>query len=191
MSVVILSLAFGLWGVIHSVLASHLAKNKIGFPRLYRLAYNIFAVASFAPILYLWGTLQDQLIYQIPAPWNIIMFGGKLLAALLLLIAVMQTDLLSFVGLRQLSEGERSGKLITRGLYRLVRHPLYTFILLFIWLTPTMTQNSLTVYMGATIYILVGIYYEEQKLLHEFGEGYAEYKRKTPMLIPGLVLGRK
>ena len=67
----------------------------------------------------------------------------------------------------------------------------YTFGLLFIWLTPVVTLNSLTVYIGATIYILVGAYFEERKLLREFGEAYAEYKRTTPMLIPGLVFGGK
>jgi protein-S-isoprenylcysteine O-methyltransferase Ste14 len=54
-----------------------------------------------------------------------------------------------------------------------------------------MTQNSLTVYIGATIYTLVGAYFEERKLLQDFGEAYAEYRRRTPMLIPGLNFGKK
>jgi protein-S-isoprenylcysteine O-methyltransferase Ste14 len=101
-------------------------------------------------------------------------------------VAFLQTDSLSFVGLRQLFEEEKSGALVTRGLYRVVRHPLYTFGLLFIWLTPTVSQNSLTVYIGATIYTLIGTYFEERKLLRDFGEAYASYKKSTPMLIPGL-----
>jgi protein-S-isoprenylcysteine O-methyltransferase Ste14 len=119
------------------------------------------------------------------------MFGGQLLAAFFLLVAVLQTDTLSFVGLRQLFEKESTGGLVTRGLYRVVRHPLYTFGLLFIWLSPTVTQNSLTVYIGATIYTLLGAYFEERKLLQDFGDAYAEYRRKTPMLIPGLNFGKK
>ena len=191
MSILILFVSLALWGYVHSVLASYFAKRKINLGRWYRLAYNAFALLSFAAILTLMRTLPDRLIYQVPAPWNILMFGGQLLAILLLLIVIMQTDILSFIGFRQLSEGEQPGKLITRGLYRLVRHPLYTAILLFIWLTPTMTQNSLTVYLGATAYILVGAYFEEKKLSREFGESYVEYKRKTPMLIPGFGFRRK
>jgi len=76
-------------------------------------------------------------------------------------------------------------------LYRVVRHPLYTFSLLFIWLSPSVSQNSLTVYIGATLYTLIGAYFEERKLLREFGEAYAIYKNTTPMLIPGLVFGKK
>ena len=195
MSIFILLLAMTLWGVVHSFLASHFVKGmislKAGGADFYRLAYNIFAVVSFSPILYLMRTLPDQAVYQVPSPWNLVMFGGQLFAMLLLLIAFLQTDSLSFVGLRQLFEKEKSGDLVTRGLYRIVRHPLYTFSLLFIWLTPSVSQNSLTVYIGATLYVLIGTYFEERKLLRDFGETYASYKRKTPMLIPGLVFGRK
>jgi protein-S-isoprenylcysteine O-methyltransferase Ste14 len=137
------------------------------------------------------ATLPDQLVYKVPSPWNLVMFGGQLLSIILLFIAFLQTDSLSFVGLRQLFEEEKSGALVTRGLYRVVRHPLYTFSLLFIWLTSTVSQNSLTVYIGSTLYILVGAYFEERKLLRDFGEAYASYKKSTPMLVPGLVLGKK
>ena len=195
MSVFILLLALALWGLVHSFLASRFAKDmipaKMSGMDFYRLGYNMFAVVSFAPILYLMSTLPNKPLYQVASPWNLVMFGGQLLSVFFLLITVLQTDTLSFVGLRQLFEKESSGGLVTRGLYRMVRHPLYTFTLLFIWLTPTMTQNSLTVYIGATIYTLVGAYFEEKKLLQDFGEAYAEYKRITPMLIPGLNFGRK
>jgi len=137
------------------------------------------------------ATLPNQLVYEVPSPWNLVMLGGQLLSVLMLLIAFLQTDSLSFVGLRQLFAEEKSGALVTRGLYRMVRHPLYTFGLLFIWLTPTVSQNSLTVYIGATIYTLIGAYFEERKLLRDFGEAYAVYKKSTPMLIPGLVFGKK
>jgi protein-S-isoprenylcysteine O-methyltransferase Ste14 len=195
MSIFILLLALAIWGVVHSFLASHLAKDllrlKMGSMDFYRLAYNIFAAISFLPILYLMATLPNQLAYEIPSPWNLVMFGGQLLSAILLLIAFLQTDSLSFVGLRQLFEKEESGALVIHGLYRVVRHPLYTFSLLFIWLTPTVSQNSLTVYIGSTLYIFIGAYFEERKLLRDFGEAYANYKKSTPMLIPGLVLGEK
>ena len=195
MSIFILLLALAIWGVIHSFLASHLAKDlfrlKIGSMDFYRLAYNVFAGISFLPILYLMTILPDQLVYEVPSPWNLVMFGGQLLSAILLTVAFLQTDSLSFVGLRQLFEEEKSGALVTRGLYRVVRHPLYTFSLLFIWLTSSVSQNSLTVYIGATLYILIGVYFEERKLLREFGEAYASYRKSTPMLIPGLAFGKK
>jgi protein-S-isoprenylcysteine O-methyltransferase Ste14 len=96
---------------------------------------------------------------------------------------------LSFVGLRQLFEDEKPGKLVTRGFYRMVRHPLYTFGLLALWLSSSVSLNAFIVYLGLTIYILVGTYFEERKLLREFGQAYADYQSVTPMLIPGVKFG--
>ncbi|MHB8776966.1 MAG: methyltransferase family protein [Anaerolineales bacterium] len=195
MSIFILLLALVVWGIVHSFLATHFAKGifriKYGNMDFYRLAYNLFAAISFLPILYWMAALPNQVFYQISAPWSYLMLGGQLFSALMLGLAFLQTDALSFVGLRQLFDKENTDGLVTRGLYRLVRHPLYTFGLLFIWLSPTVTQNSITVYAGATVYTLVGAYFEERKLLRDYGEAYAEYQRNTPMLIPGFILGRK
>lgn len=49
-----------------------------------------------------------------------------------------------------------------------------------------MTCNLLALNLGLTAYVLIGAYFEERKLVSEFGEGYAEYRRRTPMLMPGL-----
>jgi protein-S-isoprenylcysteine O-methyltransferase Ste14 len=189
MSILILLLALAIWGVVHSFLASHLAKDlfrlKIGSMDFYRLAYNIFAAVSFLSILYLMATLPNRKVYEVPSPWNLAMFGGQLLSIVMLAVAFLQTGALSFIGLRQLFGTEESGSLVVHGMYKIVRHPLYTFSLLFLWLTPAVSQNSLTVYIGSTLYILAGIYFEERKLLREFGNEYASYQKKTPMLIPG------
>lgn len=182
------------WGTVHSLLASMRIKDLLcrlfgdGFMKFYRLFYNIFAVISIVPILYLVATLPDKTLYQIPAPYSYLMRVGQAASALLLLAAVFQTDLLSFAGLRQLFEEEKSGPLITSGLYRFVRHPLYTFSLLILWFSPSMSLNSLIVYAALTLYVLVGILFEERKLLREFGQEYADYRSATPMLIPGLRL---
>lgn len=185
MSILIILLSLALWGVVHSILASHFAKDMFK-TRFYRLAYNFFSVVSFAPILYLLVILEDQTLYQVPAPWSLILLGGQALSALLLFVAVLQTDTLAFIGLRQLFEEEKSGQLVTRGLYTLVRHPLYLFSILFLWLSPSMSVNSLVFNIGVTLYFVIGAYFEERKLLRDFGNAYAEYKRRTPFLIPGL-----
>jgi len=117
------------------------------------------------------------------------MLAGQGISVILLIAAILQTDVLSFVGLRQLFEKESSGKLVVSGLYHVVRHPLYTFGLLILWLAPVVSVNSFVVYLAFTIYILIGIVFEERKLLREFGQAYVDYKSITPMLIPGPKLG--
>lgn len=153
--------------------------------KFYRLSYNLFAVVSILPILYLMLALPDRMLYQVPAPFDYLMRTGQGLSILLLFAAAFQTDLLSFAGLRQLFEEERTGPLITSGLYRYVRHPLYTFSLLPLWLSPHMSQNFFIVYLALTLYVLVGIVFEERKLVRQFGEEYENYRSVTPMLIPG------
>jgi len=183
------------WGVVHSITASLGFKESLrrtlggGFMKYYRLLYNVFSVVSFAPILYLMAVSPTRSLYQIPSPWSYLMLAGQGLSALLLIVAVLQTDTLSFVGLRQLFEEEKPGRLVKNGFYRAMRHPLYTFGLLFLWLSPGMTVNSFIVYISLTVYILVGAYFEERKLLREFGQEYADYKAVTPMIVPRLPFG--
>jgi len=182
------------WGFVHSLTASLGFKDMLlrvlgnSATKFYRLSYNLFSVISIAPIFYLILELPDKNLYQIPSPWNYIMLAGQGISVVLLLVAVLQTDVLSFVGLRQLFQEVQPGKLVTSGFYRMVRHPLYTFGLLALWLSSSVSVNSFVVYLALTIYILVGIYFEERKLLREFGQAYADYKAITPMLIPSLKL---
>lgn len=190
-----LILSISLWGVVHSLTASLAFKSFLrrvlgsGFMKFYRLLYNIFSVISIAPILYLMLVLPDKDLYQVSAPWRYLMLAGQGLSAFLLLVSLLQTDVYSFVGLRQLVEEEKPGKLVVSGVYRYVRHPLYTFGLLILWLSPSVSLNSFVVYLAFTLYILAGIYFEERKLLREFGQAYADYKASTPMLIPGWRFG--
>lgn len=187
-----LILAILLWGLVHSLLASMGIKDLFrrtlgnGFMKFYRLFYNIFAVVSILPVLYLMLTLPDAPLYQVPTSFSYVMRLGQLLSVVLLFAAVFQTDLLSFIGLRQLFVEEKTGRLIISGLYRYVRHPLYTFSLLILWLSPNMSLNSFIVYSALTIYILVGIIFEERKLVREFGQEYEQYRSVTPMLLPGI-----
>ena len=55
-----------------------------------------------------------------------------------------------------------------------------------IWATPEMTYGHLLLALGFTIYILIGIHYEEKDLVSYFGETYVEYRRKVGMVIPGI-----
>lgn len=190
-----LILAIALWGIVHSLLASRAFNDWLrriwgnGSMKFYRLFYNIFAVISFLPLIYLMLTLPDRPLYQVPAPFNFIMRLGQLVSVIFLFVVLSQTDLLSFVGLRQLFEDRKTDNLVTTGLYRYVRHPLYTFTLSFFWLSPNMSVNSFIVYAALTLYVLIGIVFEERKLVRAFGQEYEEYRSVTPMLIPGLHVG--
>lgn len=69
-------------------------------------------------------------------------------------------------------------------IYRLVRNPLMLGLLIAFWSAPVMTYGRLLFAAGMTVYILIGIYFEERTLSHELGESYRAYRKRTPMLIP-------
>ena len=64
-----------------------------------------------------------------------------------------------------------------------VRHPLYLGLLLVPWGRST-TPFALATAVYATVYILVGIRFEEDKLLRLYGDSYTAYRKHVPKLLP-------
>ena len=183
---------FAVYALLHSLLAARPVKEWLqgrfgpGMGRWYRLAYNIFATVTLLPFFWLLATLPDRILYVAPSPWNWLMMAGQALAGLGFLVALFQTDLASFLGLAQLrgrtqSEHER---LVVRGMYAYVRHPLYFFSMLFLWLSPVMTVNSFTAYLVFTLYFYLGSLHEESRLRAAFGPAYRRYQEQVPMFLP-------
>lgn len=193
-SFITIILAVLIYGFFHSLLASLWVKRRAHLwfgpetERWYRLAYNALAVLSLIPILAMTALLPDRTLYAIPSPWAIIPLSIQGLAFIALIVGLWQTGLLSFFGLQQFLHPPSSSPpvMVMSGLYRWVRHPLYTAGLVFIWLTPVMTLNILAMNLGLSIYLVVGALLEERKLIKEYGIDYEEYMARTPMLIPRL-----
>lgn len=95
-------------------------------------------------------------------------------------------------GIKAFAQKSCVSRLQTGGLHSYTRHPLYFGTLLFIWnlflLFPSL--GNLISCCIISIYTVVGIRIEERKLVAEFGDGYTEYSRKVPMLIPRFFMKR-
>ncbi len=96
---------------------------------------------------------------------------------------------LALRGMRQVFGTERSTPGVIRsGVFRVVRHPIYTGALLF-YLGAILSTLSLA---SAAFWIVILIFYygisryEEKILIEEFGQDYLNYKKKTGMLFPRL-----
>ena len=96
---------------------------------------------------------------------------------------------LELVGLQQVyckftSQPEPKPMFHERSLYKLVRHPLQLGILAGIWCAPTMTLTHLMLSAAMTVYIFVGLYFEEKDLLDTWGQAYESYQKRVPMILP-------
>jgi protein-S-isoprenylcysteine O-methyltransferase Ste14 len=190
-----------IFAVIHTALASHgakaLAVRVLGArdaSATYRLIYNVIAVAALGPALYLVWTRPDVELYRFPAPFDLIALVIQGLAALGMAYSVYQLDWTFFVGVSQLIgppknttiDSTSTAQLVTTGLHRFVRHPLYTTSLILLYLVSPMTLNRLALVVGMHVYFFIGSIFEERKLVREFGDAYRDYQRRVPRLLPRL-----
>jgi protein-S-isoprenylcysteine O-methyltransferase Ste14 len=80
-------------------------------------------------------------------------------------------------------------RLVTQGLYRYVRHPMYLALLLYslgqaLVLPNWVAGPSYIVAVGLLVVLRVGP--EERMMLAEFGKDYEAYARRTRRLVPGV-----
>ena len=79
--------------------------------------------------------------------------------------------------------------LITEGIYRRIRHPMYLGFLVFTLGQALVVPNFVAGLSGVTgILLLVALRVdrEEQMMLDEFGDEYAAYSARTSRLLPGI-----
>jgi methanethiol S-methyltransferase len=182
---VILALLWVSYGVVHSVLASDTMK-KIFQTKYYRLIYNLIAIVLLIPILYFQLTAESKRLME-DSIFNQLLGGIMMSAGIFMMyISIKGYATKEFLGLD--FDHKESDKLKTDGLSEFIRHPLYTGTLLFFWGTFGFfaTQTFLTTALFVTIYVRIGIYFEEKKLVRTFGKQYEEYQKNVPMLIPRL-----
>lgn len=195
-------IAILIYALLHSLLAAagikarsqRILGNRL-YHGFYRLTYNVVSAITFLPVTWVIVTSPSNELWRVAMP-----FAGALLAIqafglVLLLVAVLQADPMRFAGVSQaiaFLKGHPlplpAEKLQTRGLYGVVRHPLYLFSLLVLWLVPVMTDTFFAFAAGATLYFLIGSRIEERRLTREFGSEYARYRERVPWLLPRITL---
>ena len=73
--------------------------------------------------------------------------------------------------------------LVTRGIHRYVRHPLYSAMFLMFW-GRAFDEAALMTALWGTLYLVIGTIFEERKLLQIYGEDYARYSAAVPRYVP-------
>lgn len=177
---------------IHSLLASLSVKHAVahhwpGFVPWYRIIFNLLAILLIIPPLYLLYTIGGDPVWEWRGSWAWIMNGIAAVAMFGFFYSLRFYDGSEFLGIRQLQEDERSVEdqehFRLSPLHYCVRHPWYFLGLLLIW-TRDMPPAMLLTAVLATIYFILGSWFEERKLMVYHGEVYAEYRRLVPALLP-------
>jgi methanethiol S-methyltransferase len=182
---IILAILWISYGIIHSVLASDFVK-KLFTTKYYRLIYNGLAIILLIPIVYFQITTDSKRLMD-DSFFNQLLGGTMMVSGIFVMyLSFKNYDLKEFTGTD--FQDKKQSELTTEGLSEFVRHPLYVGILLFIWGSFGFfsTELYLTTALFLSIYIRIGIYFEEKKLVGVFGRKYEEYQKNVPMLIPRL-----
>lgn len=182
-----LTYAFILIGyyALHSILASSKIKlffSKIGITdQSYRILFNLIALAT---TFIVFQSLRQTI--------NNLNYSGSIAGIILIIIgvgiviqALINYDLLAFIGL---TKEKPTDELIITGLNGHLRHPLYLGILMGLvgWIIVQPTSAVIATFGITLLYVHIGIYFEEKKLIKQFGEQYVKYKNDVPKLIPRL-----
>jgi protein-S-isoprenylcysteine O-methyltransferase Ste14 len=84
---------------------------------------------------------------------------------------------------------ENTTRLVTSGLYKYIRHPMYASLLFLGWGMLLKDLNPVTVnitgFLSLAVYITCRV--EEKEMISRFGEEYREYMKKTRMWVPWLI----
>lgn len=185
------------FGVFHSLLARDRVKQLLCrvLPKAAeRSTYVVQSSLCLALAMWQWQALPGTLWKaEGAAAWGFYAAFG--LGALLVLWSTFLIDHFELFGLRQIWTHLRGTPMPrpefrTPSLYLIVRHPMQLGIIVLLFATPHMTWGHLLFAGAMTGYIFVGLYFEERALLRQFGEDYAAYQRRVPMLFPRLRLGR-
>lgn len=151
----------------------------------YRLYYTLFAFAGFTVIIFYLLIIPSWSVFQTNI-FTMIIGGDLTLSGGIIVLICIYKYFFQLSGIKSLIEERKDNELMITGIHKYVRHPLYAGTFVFIWglwmLIPSVALMISNVVI--TVYTLIGIGFEEEKLVNEFGESYKQYMEKVPMLIP-------
>lgn len=183
------SVLIGGWIVyflMHSVLAAEGIKRAAsrvmgqGF-RYYRLLYAIFATVGLVVLLIINSNIPSEDFFESKGLIRYVSLVFTTFGVMLIQISFRQYRLKAFLGFTPEDSSLHKG-----GVLGWVRHPIYSGLILvvigfflFIPNLPTLI-TSLCILM----YLPIGIYLEEKKMITVFGQSYLDYRKEVPLLIP-------
>ena len=193
-SLIINVVLLGLFAVQHTVMARPAFKRgwtKIVPVPVERSTFVLAASLSLLLLYWQWRPLPG-VIWSVEAPaGKAVLLGFFWLGWGTVLLSTFIVNHFDLFGLRQVwlhlrNQEYHHPEFQTKSLYRYIRHPIMLGFIIGFWATPYMTAGHLLFAVATTVYILIGIQFEEHDLVQFLGKNYEDYRRRVPMLIPFL-----
>lgn len=168
------------FALLHSVMARRpvkLALTRRVPAAAERSVYVIVAAASLTLLMWQWRPIDAE-VWNVAAPaGRYLLFGTALAGWLLAAIALFSIGHLELFGLRQARAFFRghapvAGGLVTTGVYRYLRDPVFLGYCVGLWSAPRMTVGHLVLAAGMSVYVVAGARYERRDLVARFGADY-------------------
>ena len=78
----------------------------------------------------------------------------------------------------------------TRGLFRLIRQPIYVAFALTLWTVPVWTPDQFALAVSFTAYCLIAPRLKERRFAARYGDRFAQYRAAVPYVLPRLTKDR-
>lgn len=199
------ALVFVVFAVVHSLFVTDTAKRMAAavfgaraVRGLYRFAFTCMSVLTAIVAVVLIAGLPDKRLGVLPLPVRMVCHCIQGIGVVLGASAFRVTKIGEFVGISQCIaffgggeipgdiEGINQGGLLAKGIYGVVRHPLYAAGILIFTFNVHMTVNALTVSFLADIYFVLGSWLEHRRLMRRYGSAYEKYAQKVPAFFPSI-----
>jgi protein-S-isoprenylcysteine O-methyltransferase Ste14 len=165
--------------------------------RLIRSVYVWTASLLLILVCLAWRSVGGDL-YDVSGLRAVAHAGVQVAGLWLIARSVAQIDPLELAGIRQPGGSARvamsaqpapaaPANLQTAGPYRWVRHPLYLGWMLAVFGAAHMTGDRLAFAVMTSIYLLIGVRWEERSLLQSLGDEYARYQARVRWRIIPLI----
>ncbi len=154
-----------------------------------RSTYLLATAIALMPLLLLWRPMP-AVVWSVQAPaLRGLLLGMALVGWSYLFAASFAINHFELFGLQQVYQALRNRPLTRppfkiRWMYRFDRHPIMTGILIGMWVTPTMTVDHLLFAAGSTVYVWIGVFFEQRSLRRQLGSPYEEYCERVWSIVP-------
>lgn len=157
-------------------------------PEWHGALYAIASGVALCLVVFLWQNTSVSLL-TLRGPARLACQLCALAAVSVFLWGVYSLRTTDFFGIRALraslrDEAKQPLPFVVAGPYRWVRHPLYSCVLVMLWVNPDLTLDSLLFRVLWSAWVVLGTRLEERDLVRALGEPYRDYQRRVPMLVP-------